>query len=367
MAKLIEVHKNLEVKKADVVVKARYKLNPLSLKFITTLITGLKRSDEVNEVYQFKVKHFQELTKLKRKDLYWAVKEALKELLEKPLYIPKGKTADDNSFLMLNWVASAEYKEGEGIVEFEISNKLRPYLLEAKEKFLKYKLENILPLKSSYSIRLYEILKDWLELNLRYGNKAEKIIKLDELREMLEIPSSYRFNNIKVQVLEKSKKELKEHTDIIFDYEEIKTGRKVTHLKLLIKPNPAKFQELEIREDYNLKSLKYFVTFLRKNYSGNLKFFAFTKKPEDQYVTWLSIDDKGLVYGNRNGEIIKFNAIESERIYYNWWQVAKENFEYYELLENRLDFKGIMENNIDFRLNLNETIDYLRSEGILKL
>ena len=136
MAKLIEVNGDLEVKKADIIVRARYKLNPLSLKFITTLIAGLKRSDHINEVYKFRVKEFQELTKLKRKDLYWAIKEALKELLEKPIYIPKGDE-NDNSFLMLNWVASAEYIEGEGLVEFEISNKLRPYLLEAKEKFFK--------------------------------------------------------------------------------------------------------------------------------------------------------------------------------------------------------------------------------------
>ena len=144
MARIIKVEGDLEVKKADVVVKARYKLNPLSLKFITTLISSIKRSDEINELYIFKVKDFQELTKLKRKDLYWAVKEALKELLEKPIYIPKGKDKDDNSFLMLNWVASAEYKEGEGLVEFEISNKLRPYLLEAQKKFLKYKVSNYL-------------------------------------------------------------------------------------------------------------------------------------------------------------------------------------------------------------------------------
>ena len=35
--------------------------------------------------------------------------------------------------------------------------KLRPYLLEAQEKFLKYRLENILPLRSTYVIRFEEI------------------------------------------------------------------------------------------------------------------------------------------------------------------------------------------------------------------
>ena len=371
MAKIIDVNNHLEVKKADVIVRARYKLNPLSLKFVTTLIAGIKRSDEINEVYQFKVKDFQELTKLKRKDLYWAVKEALKELLEKPIYIPKGRTPDDNSFLMLNWVASAEYKDGEGIIEFEISNKLRPYLLEAQTKFLKYSLENILPLKSGYSIRMYEILKDWYELNKRYGNKAEKIIKVDELREMLEIPKSYKFNDIKRFVLNKSKKELAEHTDIIFDFQEIKTGRKVTHLKFLIQPNPKKSEDyLFNQEIQNLKSIKHFVAYLRKNYSGNFKFFGYKTIKEDNKIknAWLYLNNKGLVCGvTEDNERIDFNAIESERIYYNWWQVAKTDPNYYYLvLEKQEDFRDVYNTDIEFRTNLNNTIIYLQEERKLK-
>ena len=130
MAKLIQVNGDLEVKKADVVVKARYKLNPLSLKFITTLITGLKRSDDINEEYVFRVKDFQELTKLKRKDLYWAIKETLKELLEKPLYIP-----NDDGFIMCNWISGGHYVESRGEVRFMIYPKLRPFYLKLKKSF----------------------------------------------------------------------------------------------------------------------------------------------------------------------------------------------------------------------------------------
>ncbi len=241
--KHIDVNNKTEVIKSDTIVRARYRLNPLSLKFITVLIAGLKRSDDINQIYSFSVKEFKELTGLKRKDLYWAVKEAVREILEKPLYIPKDE--DSNSFLMLNWVASAEYKEGEGVVEFEISKKLRPYLLSLKERFLKYKLENILSLANGYSIRLYEILKDWLEMNKRYGKKAEKIVSLEEFRETLEIPKGYKYGNIKERILEKAKRDLAKKTDITFTYEEIKTGRKVTHIKFIITDNPNSGKKLK--------------------------------------------------------------------------------------------------------------------------
>ena len=239
MAKLIQTNGNLEVKKSEAIVKARYKLSPLAIKFISVIISNLKRSDDVNEEYVLKVKDFKELTGQKTKRIYELIDEALNDLLKNPLTIPLGD--EKNSILKANWVSGAVYNEGE--VKFMIYPKLRPFLLEVKEKFLKYKLENILPLKSSYVIRLYEILKDWLELNSRYGNRAEKIISLNEFREILEIPRSYQYGNssgIKQRILNKAKTELEKHTDIIFEYEEIKSGRKVTHLKFTIKQNPKK-------------------------------------------------------------------------------------------------------------------------------
>ena len=358
MAKLIQVNGDLEVKKADVVVKARYKLNPLSLKFITTLITGLKRSDDINEEYVFRVKDFQELTKLKRKDLYWAIKETLKELLEKPLYIP-----NDDGFIMCNWISGGHYVESRGEVRFMIYPKLRPFLLEAQKKFLKYKLENILPLKSSYSIRIYEILKDWLELNSRYGNKAEKIVSLAEFREIMEIPKSYRFNDVKRFVLEKAKTELEKHTDILFEYEEIKSGRKVTHLKFIIKPNPAKLQTDNRIQDNYFKSRKTFVALLRRNYSGNGKFWGF--KTIDGASYWLGLDNEGLVYATSGRNIKDFNGVESAEIYDFWLKVAQNCPLYQELISEGICLKDLALNNKELWLEFREDLIRLKEAGII--
>jgi len=357
MAKIIQVNGDLEVKKADVIVKSRYKLNPLPLKFITTLIAGLKRGDDINEEYVFKVKDFRELTGLKRKDLYWAVKEALKELLEKPLHIPT-----DDGFFMCNWISGGHYIENQGEVRFMIYPKLRPFLLEAQKKFLKYRLENILNLRSSYSIRMYEILKDWLELNKRYGNKAEKIISLKEFREILEIPRSYVYGMLKKRVLEKAKKELEQHTDIIFDYEEIKTGRKITHLHFIIRPNPAKVQtENRIQENY-FSNRKAFVTLLRQNYSGNEKFFGF--KNIDGVNYWLGLDNDGLVYGTGAG-IKDFNAVESARLYDTWLKIAQNSPLYQELVSEGVCLKQLAQNNKELWLELREDLIRLKEEGII--
>jgi len=345
MAKLIEVKNNLEVKKSEFIVTARYKLNTLSLKFITSLIAGLKRSDETDEQYIFKVSEFKELTGLSRKDIYKAVELSLREILSKPLKIE----IDKDKFLMVNWVSSAYYENGQ--VSFMIDKRLRPYLLEAQQKFLKYKLENILPLKSGYSIRMYEILKDYYNTQSRYGNKVEKIIEVSKLREMLEIPQSYLYggsSGIKQRVLEKSKQELKDHTDIIFDYEEIKTGRKVTHLKFIIQPNPKKLQEQEQKIKPYLKSFKTFTDYLRDKWAGNLKFFFAGIDPKTNKEVFFGINNKGLLYSTNGGEIIEYNAIESKEKYMKFYKVFKNSELWQDLLETQTNLIEIRNNDIEY-------------------
>ena len=360
MAKHIQAKGELEVKKSEAIVKARYKLSPLAIKFISVIISNLKRSDDVNEEYVLKVKDFKELTGQKTKRIYELIDEALNDLLKNPLTIPLGD--EKNSILKANWVSGAVYNDGE--VRFMIYPKLRPFLLEVKEKFLKYKLENILPLKSSYVIRLYEILKDWLELNMRYGNKAEKIVSVNEFREMLEIPKSYQYSShIKKLILEKAKVELAKHTDVLFDYEEIKTGRKVTHLKFIIRPNPKKLQTDNRMQNAYFSSRKNFVSLLRKNYSGNGKFFGWKTIEGKNY--WLGMDKNGLVYGTAGEEIKDFNGVESAKIYDLWLKIAQNSDLYKQLIEQSISLKEIAENNKELWLDLKEDIIRLKEEGII--
>ena len=359
MAKIIRADGDLEVKKSEAIVKARYKLSPLAIKFISVVISNLKRSDDVNEEYVVKVKDFKELTGQKTKRIYELIDEALNDLLKNPLTIPLGD--EKNSILKANWVSGAIYNDGE--VRFMIYPKLRPFLLEVKEKYLKYRLENILSLRSSYVIRLYEILKDWLEMYSRYGSKAEKIISLDEFREILEIPKSYMFGDIKRQILNKAKKELIEHTDIIFDYEEIKTGRKVTHLHFYITENPKNTQtDNRIQENY-FSNRKSFVALLRKNYSGNKKFFGF--KNIDGVNYWLGLDNNGLVYGTNGKEIKDFNAVESAKLYDIWLKIAQNSEIYKELVSEGVCLKQLAETNKELWLELREDLVRLKEEGII--
>lgn len=112
-----------------------------------------------------------------------------------------------------SWLASAEYKNGEGIMLLTFSPKLKPYLLQLKKAFTSYRLNNILSLKSAYSIRLYELLKKW-----QYLNKWE--CSIENLKEKFGIEQDkYKlYGHFKARVVEPAVKELNEKTDIQISY-----------------------------------------------------------------------------------------------------------------------------------------------------
>ena len=48
--------------------------------------------------------------------------------MSKSIEIPQA----DGGWLLANWISSAEYKKGEGIIALSFSPKLKPYLLQLK-------------------------------------------------------------------------------------------------------------------------------------------------------------------------------------------------------------------------------------------
>ena len=320
--RLIIPKKNDAVRKSDALIRSRYKLNPLALKFITLIIANVRKSDESDKEYVFRIKDFMELTGKNYKELYNELDEATEELLNNPLKIPKEK-----GFLKLNWISSAEYHEGEGYISFKIDSKLRPYIFDLQERFLKYDIKNILPLRSGYAIRMYEILKDWYNQNTRYNGskKIEKVVEVRWLRETLEIPDSYQYGNssgIKYRIIEKAKKDLEQYTDIKFYYEEIKTGRRVTHIKFTIEPNLTgienKKQEQAIKKLQKPDTLKEIELRLNKQYR-----YASIKAKNG--LTWLVKSIR--VLNEKEAEIVLTDTVREQT-------VVKEIKELQELFKN---------------------------------
>jgi plasmid replication initiation protein len=171
----------------------------------------------------------------------------IEELRRHDIRIPTtGKGNRELNFIGLSLFASSEYQideNGDGYIEIEVSDKLKPYFLEiANGEFFYYHILNTRVLKSTYSIKLYLLLKSYR----RFG-KLE--VMLDELREILEIePTAYPlYKNFKARILETARVEILEKTDLSFEYEDIRRNRKspVEKIVFYIHDNPNAKEILE--------------------------------------------------------------------------------------------------------------------------
>jgi hypothetical protein len=108
--------------------------------------------------------------------------------------------------------------------------------LELKEKFLKYDIKNIVDLQSTYSFRMFEILKS-------YEYRKEVEFEIDYLREVLEAKNIYKsFKDFKKRIIDKAREDLLKFCDIRFTYVEKKAfkGKKVESLIFtIIKNDPS--------------------------------------------------------------------------------------------------------------------------------
>lgn len=223
--------KNYLVTKSNYfIMNSSYDLSLEEQKLILTLASMVQPEDEEFKPYNFKIADFIKLLGVTNQAKYTETPKITKELMKKVFEIQEG-----NKLIQTAWLSGAIYEKGSGVVTLKFNPDLKPYMLKLNSMFTQYKLANILSMKSKYSPRIYEILKCH-----EFKKQGYIEIGIDELRKLLKAENIYpRYNDFKRKIIEQTQKELKKLSDLSFDFEEIKTGRKVTALNFYIKENKA--------------------------------------------------------------------------------------------------------------------------------
>jgi len=220
---------NYLVKKSNYfIMNSSYDLSLEEQKIILTLASMVNPEDEEFKSYKFKISDFLVLLGIKDQSKYTEVPKITKELMKKVFEIQEG-----NTLIQTAWLSGAKYEKGTGMVELTFSSYLKPYMLKLNELFTRYRLVNILNMKSKYSIRIYELLK-----SNEFKEQKFLEIEIQELRKLLKADNIYpRYYDFKNKILKVTQKELAKVSDIAFDFEEIRYSREVKSIKFFIRAN----------------------------------------------------------------------------------------------------------------------------------
>ena len=247
-------------RQSHIIVNARYALSKNEIDLILMLLTEIKKEDKDFQDYEFSMKDLENKTAKKWQSKQ--LKDTVRGLMSKPMEIEESP----ERWEIINWFSYFKYHDG--VIRCRFDKGLKPYLLQMKNRFVVSDLRMVLPMRSSYSKRVYLMLKEYSKIGTR-------TLVLEDLQAILKVPKSMkRYDNFKAKVLIKSKEDINKFTDLKVDFKEIKLGRKVSKIVFIIKKNDEDLKSFisTIRELYTNQSLMHY-----KNMA-------------------LKCDDKGLLY-----------------------------------------------------------------------
>lgn len=217
------------VVKHNKLIESRYAITLQEKRILLWLLSEIKPDDTDFQLYRIQIKDLAEFAGIeKNKNIYTEMAGITKRLMERVLEISE---IDSKRLLQVHWLSSADYRFGNGSVDLSFDPKLRPYLLMLKEQFTQIPLKHIISLSSTYSMRFYELLKQYQKIGTRE-------IYIEELKKMIGVEGKYeKYRDFRRSVIEVAQREIRDKTDICFEFEEIKEGRKFASIRFTIFKN----------------------------------------------------------------------------------------------------------------------------------
>lgn len=204
------------------IIEAKFDLDSKQNDIIDMLLTEI--SDDGKLVYELNIEKYRRIYTSDTSNIYRDLKKAVKNFENRGFH-----AIIDGKETWFSWFTKITYYDGEGKVLLKVDSELKDLLTEVKQRIC-YDIGNTLNCVSKYSKRLYYYLK-------LYEDTGWRIDTVENLYSKLKCPDSYMksYGKFKEKVLKVALQEINNITDIQFDYEEVKEGKRVVRLKFNIK------------------------------------------------------------------------------------------------------------------------------------
>ena len=209
------MEQNLKITKANCLINACYRFSLNELRIVLYGLSAIDpTSDEFPLEYTFsksKIAEFYQIPSTARPQFYKDIEKALvKQFWNQDIVYWDDEVQD---FITNRWLIQIRHGGKSGNLSYVYNPLIKHHLQQLSRRFTSYFLSDVAKMKSSYSIRLYEICI--MYLNASSADKTQFIMGVDELKEKLDLTGRYsRFNNFKQYVLTVAEIEINKFSNI---------------------------------------------------------------------------------------------------------------------------------------------------------
>lgn len=222
------------------IVEAHYTMNLNEQKLFLSLVSLVDKDDDDLKEYSITAQSLTSILNISDSHIYEEIKEVAHKLTKKTLFIE-----DKSKKRWIEYPLFSVMRYEDGTLCAGFNDKIKPFLLKLRREFTKFQLKEFKPFKSKYSIRMYQLLKQYTLLRERTFDIKDLKLKLGigegELKQFVEFRRS---------VLNRAQREL-ENTRMAFEYEPIKRGRRFVKIRFILKNCHEALNENEMNYKYN--------------------------------------------------------------------------------------------------------------------
>ena len=230
-SKTPKVYKNKKLNKANF---GNYTLNDYQV--FLHLISKIGGVDETGKYlqpenlqrnYTLEASEFATMFNLELDGVYTTLKRVAKKLTETSITLEQPDLFETWHISLCSF---SKYNHKEGSISVEFTDRIMPYLAQAKQKFVLYNLKEIANFGSLYTTRLYELIQEFKDTGY--------IVKsVEQLRTIFAVGNKYQaYKDFKVKTFAHAVNEINSQFDMMLSFTEIKDDRKVVAIQFGFTP-----------------------------------------------------------------------------------------------------------------------------------
>jgi plasmid replication initiation protein len=218
--------KELEVRQHNALTNARYDYTELQQDLLFFIISKLNPDNR--EGYSLSITELSKLTGKKYNAAY--LHKATADMGSRVLEV-----LTEKSYEQIWMFQRVKYHLGQGIIEFDFTKHILPYLFDLKNNFTSFELAAALRLTSKYAKRIYPLCSQWKDLG---ETKKYDLQDLKKMLGLLDDKGNERMKqliDLRTNVLDVAMKQINEHTELHVSYKLEKVGRSFKNIVFTVK------------------------------------------------------------------------------------------------------------------------------------